>query len=251
MRRFCSLLSGGKDSNYALYRALREGWEPACIVVVRPLRSDSWMFHTALLEAPKLQAEAMGLADRVVEVEVSGVREREVEELAEALERLWSERGFEVLVGGGLASHYQRRRFEAIASKLGVDIYSPAWGLDPEYYMRMLVEEGFRFIISRTSAWGLDWRLVGRIVEGDLLEDVLERARRHGFHPAFEGGEAETLVVDAPHYKKSLCIEGIVVEAGPMVYELRASRIWLSGKGAYRECLKVEYRVEARSYPRA
>ena len=244
MRRFCAMLSGGKDSNYALYRALRGGWEPACIVVVRPLRMDSWMFHTALLEAPKLQAEAMGLADRVVEVEISGVKEREVEELGATLERLWLGRGFDVLVVGGLASEYQRRRFEAIASRLGVEVFAPAWGLDPQRYMRLLVEEGFKFIISRTSAWGLDWSLVGKIVEGEVLEEIMERARKHGFHPAFEGGEAETLVLDAPHYKRSLCVEGEVVEVGPMVYELVASRIWLSAKGAYRECLRVEFKVK-------
>ncbi len=244
MPRFCALLSGGKDSNYALYRALRMGWEPACIVVVRPARDDSWMFHTALLEAPTLQAEAMGLSRIVAEVAVSGVKEREVEELATALERLWLERGgFDYLVVGGLASEYQRRRFEAIASKLGADVYAPAWGLDPEEYMRMLVREGFRFIVTRAAALGLDAGIVGSIVDENLVEDILRRARKYGFHPAFEGGEAETMVVDAPHYSKSLCLEGEVVGRGGLVYELVASRLWLAPKGSHSRCIKVDRRL--------
>jgi ABC transporter with metal-binding/Fe-S-binding domain ATP-binding protein len=240
MRRFCSLLSGGKDSNYALYKALSRGWKPSCILVVRPEREDSWMFHTALLDAPRLQVEAMGLTRFLVEARVSGVKEREVEELERILSELFRERGFDVIVVGAVASRYQRERVERIAGRLGVDVYSPAWGADPYDYMRKLVAEGFRFVITRAAAMGLHPGLVGVVVEGRVLDEILERARRYGFHPAFEGGEAETLVVDAPHYAKSLCLKGRVAARPGGVYELEVEALWLASKGFRSGCLSVE-----------
>ncbi|MCE4615889.1 MAG: diphthine--ammonia ligase [Aeropyrum sp.] len=227
MARFCSLLSGGKDSNYALYRALREGIEPACILSIRPHRVDSWMFHTAVLEAPRYQARAMGLENVFREHAVSGEKEVEVQELYRVLSQLHREIGFDVLVVGAIASTYQRRRVELIAGKLGLRVFAPQWGEDPRRYMRSLVEEGFKFVLVRASTMGLDERHVGVIVDNSLLEDILERASKYSFHPAFEGGEAETLVLSAPHYKSSLCIEGSRVSRPGGVFELEVSMIYL------------------------
>ena len=239
--KFCSLLSGGKDSNYALYKALSMGWEPSCIVVVRPLRVDSWMFHTEALDAPVMQARAMGLEGIVKVIRVSGVKEREVYELGEGLKRIKRDVDFDVITVGALASEYQRRRIMRIASMLGVEVFAPAWGRDPESYMRGLVDEGFRFVIVRSSTWGLDWRHVGVPVEGEVLEDILSRARKYDFHPAFEGGEAETMVVHAPHYRMKLCFTATIRREGPHVYTLDISELNLAPPHIDdNDCFRVE-----------
>lgn len=230
MARFCSLLSGGKDSNYALYRALSEGMKPSCILSLKPERRDSWMFHTAALDAPRFQAGAMGLQHVFVERPVSGVKEKEVEELGSILEELYRERGFDVIVVGGIASEYQKSRVERIASRLGVSVYSPQWGVDPVEYMYRLVEEGLKFIIVRVSTMGLNRSHLGVIVDKSLVDEIVDRARRYGFHPAFEGGEAETLVLHAPHYKRALCIEASLREEPGGVSELLPRAIELCSR---------------------
>ena len=229
--RVCSLLSGGKDSNYALYRALNDGAEVSCILVVMPGRSDSWMFHVPNSWVAILQASAMGYGDRVYVLRVSGEKEKEVDELHYGLKAIHERRGFDTIVVGALASRYQYERIARIAGLLGVSVYAPAWQIDQEEYMRLLVESGFKIMITRVSTMGLPTSLVGKIIDPDMLEDILERSRRYGFNPAFEGGEAETLVVDAPHYSSRLSVDGRVEVYGENEAELVVERAWLEPKG--------------------
>ena len=231
-KRLCALLSGGKDSNYALYRALREGAEPVCILAVKPPSPESWMFHYPSVELVRLQARAMGLEHLLREARVSGVKEREVEELHSILEELHGEAGFEVISVGALASRYQEERIRRIAGSLRVQVYAPAWQADPEEYMRTLAREGFRFIIVRIATMGLPPRLLGVPIGPGEVEEIIALARRHGFHPAFEGGEAETIVVDAPHYRARLVVEGERVRLGPYEWEYRVRSARLSWKAS-------------------
>jgi diphthine-ammonia ligase len=222
LARACFLLSGGKDSNYAIYRGVNEGLEPACILTVRPERPDSWMFQSIAVELARLQARAMGLEAVHYTASVSGLKEREVAELASILERLHSTTGFEVLAVGGLASEYQRRRFELVASRVGARLYSPAWGVEASRYLRTLVREGFRFILVSATAMGLTCSHVGRVVDEQLAEDIIERARRYGFHPALEGGEGETLVLWQPLYRHgALAVRGALRRLGDFECHLR------------------------------
>lgn len=230
MKRVCGLISGGKDSNYAFYMALREGYHPACILSVRPGRSDSWMFHVPYTSLTRYQAEAMGLMQVYYEYGVSGVKEREVEELAKILAKLKERVGFEALTVGALASRYQYERIAWIADSLGVEVYAPLWGRDPVEYMRRLVREGFTFIITRIAVYGLPPRLLGKPIGREEVEEIIMLSEKHGFHPAFEGGEAETLVVDAPHFHRKLHVEGEPVKKGPYEWELRIHRVVLVEK---------------------
>ncbi len=229
-RRLCGLVSGGKDSNYAFYTAIREGARPVCILAVEPERQDSWMFHVPHVRLVVYQARAMGLEDILIVRRVSGIKEREVEELARILEEVRGETGFEALSVGVLASRYQERRIRAIAERLGVEVWAPAWDADPEEYMRLLVREGFRFIITRISVMGLPPRLLGRVIGEEEVEEIIRLSRKYGFHAAFEGGEAETLVVDAPHYRSRLRVHGRPVRLGPYEWELAVDRVELEPK---------------------
>ncbi len=236
-KRLCALLSGGKDSNYALYRALQEGAVPVCILSVRPPSPESWMFHYPSVELVRLQARAMGLEEILHEYRVSGIKEKEVEELRVILERVHAEMKFEVISVGALASRYQEERIRRISRELGVEVYAPAWQADPEEYMRTLAREGFRFIIVRIATMGLPPSLLGVPVGPREVEEIIVLSRRYGFHPAFEGGEAETIVVDAPHYKARLIVEGEKVRLGPYEWEYRVRRaglVWKASLGAAR-----------------
>lgn len=239
LARICSLLSGGKDSNYALYASLKEGHTVQCIVTVRPARQDSWMFHYPAVDLARLQVRAMGFEDRHYIVEVSGVKEREVEELASFLERLYAEIGFDVIVAGGIASEYQKRRLERIAQRIGVDVYAPQWGMEPGEYMRRLIEEGFEFIVTQITTYGLGPEFLGVKITREIVEEIIARARRHGFNPAFEGGEAETLVLYQPLYRdRRLCVAGKRLSRGEFEHILIIERAWLDSRD--RSCLTVE-----------
>ena len=59
--KLAALISGGKDSIYAVYEAKKFGHEIICLINLQPERKDSWMFHVPNSEFVQQQAEAMQL----------------------------------------------------------------------------------------------------------------------------------------------------------------------------------------------
>ncbi|HID17566.1 TPA: TIGR00289 family protein [Candidatus Bathyarchaeota archaeon] len=199
--RFAALFSGGKDSAYALWCALHQGFDIAFLVTVVPEAPDSYMFHYPNVEWTKLQAEALGLPIKLVKVK--GGKEGEVESLKERLKGLG---GFEGLVSGAIASEYQKRRLDALCEELGLVGYAPLWGKDPEALLREEVEAGFEIIITACMARGLTESWLGRRIDKTSLPELAGLCRKYGVHPTFEGGEAETFVLDCPIFKKRISI---------------------------------------------
>jgi len=235
--RLCALLSGGKDSNYALYKALKEGHEVVCITVVKPKKEDSWLFHSVYPELAILQANAMGFHDKVHLVEVSGEKDVELNEFESHIIALRKHINFDGILCGAISSRYQLSRFELIAKKIGVELYAPLWGVDQEQYMRLLVKEGFIFIITKISTMGLSREFIARPITLEHVENMIKLSQKYRFNPAFEGGEAETLVLDAPHFNYRLCLEGTVKSLSEFEHFFEIRRYWLGMKNS--ECLVV------------
>jgi ABC transporter with metal-binding/Fe-S-binding domain ATP-binding protein len=193
--RVAVLYTGGKDSHYALMRALEAGLEVACLITAVPGRPDSYMFHSINVRWSALHGEAVGMPHHFVEV--SGVKEAEVEELAEALRGIKRGRGIEGLVSGAVASRYQKSRVDAVAERLGLKHVAPLWGRDPE---RLLREEAsaMRFMVVAVMALGLGPSHLGRVVTPEVAEEIIALSRRYGFSPVGEGGEYESFVVESP-----------------------------------------------------
>jgi ABC transporter with metal-binding/Fe-S-binding domain ATP-binding protein len=234
----CVLLSGGKDSNYALWRAVTEGLKVGCVATVRPARRDSWMFHYPLADIVRLQVSLAGLSDVHHEIRVSGEKEVEVNELLAGLKEVVKNDDFEYLVIGGIASLYQKKRFEYVAKELGLKLYSPQWGKDPSSYLLELVESEFEFIITEAKVYGLDRRFVGVVVTKELAEEIVRRSKRFGFNPAFEGGEAETLVLYQPLFRdRRICLEGVRRSLSEFEHVLEVYRAWTDSRE--KSCLVI------------
>ncbi len=211
--RLASLFSGGKDSTYASFLASREG-ELVYLVTVKPRREDSWMFHTVNLHLVPLLAEAQGL--ELVTVESSGEKETELEDLKRALGGL----DIDGVVTGAIASTYQKKRVDAICDELGLAHVSPLWGRTSPELLDDVIEAGMEVVVTAVAAMGLDENWLGRVLDGDAAGALKELSLRHGFDVCGEGGEMETLVVDAPWFGKRLEI-------------VEARREWDGVRGSY------------------
>ncbi|HIH89872.1 TPA: diphthine--ammonia ligase [Desulfurococcaceae archaeon] len=211
------LTSGGKDSNYAAHWAALHGFEICCLLTLKP-PEDSELLQFSAVETVGLQAKAMGVEWIFEEGEEGAVRDLMVAA---------RERGASYLVSGALLSDYQRQRLGYFAKEAGLVPVNPLWRVDQEKYMRMLIRHGFEFILVRVAAEGLGPEFLGRVITAEDVEEIIRRARRYGFNPAFEGGEAETLVLRAPLYKKKIYVEGEVVKRGPgdWVYVIRRAEL--------------------------
>jgi diphthine-ammonia ligase len=190
-----ALVSGGKDSIYAAYLADTQGRSVDELVTLRPSDPDSMLFHTPNLELVELQARAWGKRHRSVPVEGSG-ESAELDALARALD---GSSGW--VVAGAIESSYQWSRLIEVAGRAGRPVYTPLWRKDPH---RVVVEEiaaGLDIRMVHVAAEPLGPDLLGRRLDAALLAE-LERASAtvRPTHVAGEGGEYETLVVDAPFF---------------------------------------------------
>jgi len=212
-----ALLSGGKDSNYALHWAALHGLEVCCALTLKP-PEDSMLLQFPSVELAGLQARAMGL---------KWFYEVGDESLLEKLLLEAKREGATHVVSGALLSDYQRQRMGFLAKRLGLIPVNPLWRINQEEYMRMLVRHGFEFIIIRVAAEGLGPELLGKVITEEDVERIIKLSKIYGFNPAFEGGEAETLVLKAPLYKKRLVVEGRPEKRGPgdWVYVIESARL--------------------------
>ena len=229
-----ALFSGGKDSTYAAWLATKKD-ELACLVTVFPKSDMSYMFHFPNLRWTRLQAEAMGVPQLTAATE--GVKEDELADLERALGEAKERFGLEGIYTGALASVYQKTRVEKICTRLGLDCVSPLWGVDPEAHLRRLVADGFLAMVVSVSALGLDGSWLGRKLDGQAIEDLVALGRKFKFHVGLEGGEGETLVLDAPCFSRRL--------------EVTSSAKHWKGDSGYLEILDAALVPKARATARA
>ena len=63
-----------------------------------------------------------------------------------------------------------------------------------------------RLLITRVAALGLDKIWLGKTINKRNYEELDILSKKFKFNITFEGGEAETLVIDCPIYKKKIKI---------------------------------------------
>jgi predicted ATP pyrophosphatase (TIGR00289 family) len=110
------------------------------------------------------------------------------------------------LVHGGIKSKFQKEKFETICSKLNLDVIAPLWDTDPESYMNELIDSQFDFIMTTVSSDGLDDSWLGKIISKSDIVQLKSLSKKFGFNLNFEGGEAETFVINCPLFSHSIKI---------------------------------------------
>jgi diphthine-ammonia ligase len=199
------LLSGGKDSMLALHKAVELGAKIDLLITMRSANRESYMFHYPNVELAAMQAKALGI--RHVFAETEGKKEEELKDLESALKA----NGVKLLVTGATYSRYQADRINAIAGRLGIEHLAPLWHVDPIEELNEIAAR-YNVIITSVSAEGLGTSLLGKRIDASMIEQLKEANRKHGINLVFEGGEAETFVLDAPLFKRRIVVEKARVE---------------------------------------
>ena len=193
------LFSGGKDSAVAAWDLKCKGHSLEYFITMIPKNPESYMFHYPNVEFCKYQAKEAGVPH--IERHTHGEKEKELEDLKKAVEEA---RGIEGLVAGGLASNYQGNRIKAICESLEIEFFAPFWKIDSEKYWRILLDNKFKVMITGVACEGLGKEWLGRVIDEQAFRELKKLSEKHRFHLGFEGGEAETFVLDCPLFKKPL-----------------------------------------------
>ena len=129
-------------------------------------------------------------------------------------------------------SKFQKEKFQNIAGEIGLELISPIWNKGQTDYLKELIEENFDFIITSVSADGLDDSWLGEVIDLDNLNILESLSSKHGFNINFEGGEAETFVINCPLFKNPITIK-------------RAKNVWDGYRGRF-EILEAELKNNVR-----
>jgi len=200
-----SLFSGGKDSTFAIYLAQKQGHEVTCLLSIFTKSEESHLLHYPNLQWTKLQSESMNIPQLTINSE-SDETDDELSALEKLLQNAKDQFHIEGLVHGGIKSQFQKEKFESLCSKLDLVAITPLWNTEPEQYMNNLLDSNFIFIMITVSSDGLDDTWLGKEITKSDIDTLKNLSEKFGFNLNFEGGEAETFVVNCPLFSNSIKI---------------------------------------------
>lgn len=199
--RLAVLFSGGKDSTLALFKAMDKE-EVVSLISIVSENEASYMFHTPNIGITRLQAEAIGLP--LIQEVTEGRQEVELEDLKRAIITTKKEYKVDGVVTGAIESVYQTERIQKICHDVDLWCFNPLWKKDQQELLKEIVKDGIRAIVSGVFAYPLNKLWLGKEIDEELIQKLVEVGKEYGLSPSGEGGEIETSVLDAPFFKKKI-----------------------------------------------
>ena len=203
------MFSGGKDSTAAIEWAKQNGHEIAWLLSVKPTRKDCYLFHFATVEHTPTIAKALKLPHLLISCDVADPK-AEAELVRKTVLDLPK---VEALVLGGVG--LQETQLKSLAEAMkphNITVFAAHQKQDHLAVMQDLVNRGYRILISQVAADGLlPW--LGKEITKENIEQLNADAKKFGFHVGFEGGHADTLVLDAPFYPASFTPQNVEIVA--------------------------------------
>jgi len=192
--RLIALISGGKDSICALNCALHK-YEVVKLVNVQAVE-DSLLYHVPCSRLTRLISEAVDIPLMM------GISFSHEDELA-LLKTMLQGAEADGVVAGTIASNYQMSRLKKLCTQLELKLYAPLWNKGGERLLRAMAGS-MDIIVVQVAAYGMNESWLGRKLDEGAVDDLSVLHRKYGVHIMGEGGEYETLVLDAPIFRKRI-----------------------------------------------
>ena len=214
-----AFFSGGKDSMYAIYNAKKLGHEIVVLFTIQPKSDESHLLHFPNISQTKLQSQSMNIPQIIVSIKDINV-DIEILELNNLIKTAKKTFDFEGIIHGGISSLYQKNKFEILCQDNNLELISSIWQKNALSYMKELINNNFEFIISSVSSDGLDQSWLGKLINFSELKKLESLSKKFQFNLNFEGGEAETFVINCPLFKNRIKI-------------IKSNKIWDGVRGRF------------------
>ncbi|CDI86092.1 hypothetical protein, conserved [Eimeria praecox] len=211
-----ALVSGGKDSIYAMHCARQLGFNIRAVATLLPrenaVETDSYMYQSVgtslgaavaeCLGVPHYSANVKGRPINTETLQYTFSADDELYDLQLLLERVTKDHpDIEALTCGAILSEYQRRRLEYICGLVHLLPVCLMWNREQKSLLKNMVDWGLHAVVVKTASMGLTKKHLGRPIS-DLLPHFLELNRQYDFHVCGEGGEYETVTLDCPLFTR-------------------------------------------------
>ena len=203
--RLACFFSGGKDSTYAIHLAKKQGHDVVCLLSIFAKSEESHLLHYPNLRWTKLQSESMNIPQLTI-ISNSNETNDELIVMEKLLQNAKEQFQIDGLVHGGIKSKFQKEKFETLCLKLNLVCIAPLWEMDPKKYMNELIDSNFDFMMITVSSDGLDDQWLGKLILKSDIAILNNLSDKFGFNLNFEGGEAETFVIDCPLFSNPIKI---------------------------------------------
>lgn len=185
---FCSW-SGGKDSCLALYRAMKDGYEPKTLLTMFSQENQISTAHRLRKEIITAQAEAMNIESLLCEATFDDYEKIFVENLKKL-----KNRGIDFGVFGDIDFIDNRRWEERVSEKASIQPLLPLWQQDRKELVQSFLDLGFKAKIVVVNTEMLPPRFLGE----DLSKSLLTEIEDCGADACGETGEYHSVVYDGP-----------------------------------------------------
>uniref|UniRef100_A0A6M2E9K7 Diphthine--ammonia ligase n=1 Tax=Populus davidiana TaxID=266767 RepID=A0A6M2E9K7_9ROSI len=208
-----ALVSGGKDSCYAMMKCIQYGHEIVALANLMPADDsvdelDSFMYQTVGHQIIVSYAECMGLplfrrriqgSTRHQTLNYKTTPGDEVEDMFVLLNEVKRQiPSITAVSSGAIASDYQRLRVESVCSRLGLVSLAYLWKQDQSLLLQEMITNGILAITVKVAAIGLDpAKHLGKEI-AFLTAHLHKLKELYGINVCGEGGEYETLTLDCP-----------------------------------------------------
>lgn len=140
------------------------------------------------------------------------------------------------VTSGAILSTYQRTRIESVCSRLSLTPLSYLWRIGPQRsLLQCMLEDGIDAVLVKVaSPPGLvPHKHLNKTLAQLFYSGHFDRLKeRFDFHICGEGGEYETLVLDAPIFRKRLVLDEVeIIDTDDGVGVLRVTKCHAEAKG--------------------
>ncbi len=193
--------SGGKDSSFALFKAIQQGHKICVLLNFISEEYKRCCFHGMSNELMNIQADAIGIP--IVQKSVPADMQKYEDRFKSAVNELKDKMKIQGMVFGDVYLEEHKNWVERVCNDLRILPVEPLWNLSAEKVVKEFIDNGFKAIIISAKADLFDESFLGREINYEIIDEF----KKKNICPCGENGEFHTFVYDGPIFKKKIIID--------------------------------------------
>ena len=189
--------SGGKDSAFALHKAIQEGHKVQSLLIMMQDKATS-NFHMISSQLLDAQSDAVGIPIVKVPTTPENYEEKFRNALMDA-----KKKGIDGIVTGDIydVALHEAGWLDKVTKEIGLVPVRPLWHRDTTEVLDEFIKEGFKATVVRVKRefLGMDW--LGRTLDRQFFNDLKKLGT---VDLCGERGEYHTFVADGPEFKNRI-----------------------------------------------